>query len=122
MGTPYIKREADAVCGYTGIIGISGSRRGGIYYTADRPLLAAFGQCILGESSLDEDSLFDLVGEMTNTVAGNMRETFGSAFLISVPIVMKGKIEDISMRIRPPVFIIPLEWKGFPSHLGVGLE
>lgn len=122
MGMPYVKREGDAVYDYTGIIGISGSRRGGVYYTAGRSLLEAFGECILGESGLDEESLFDLVGEMTNTIAGNMRETFGSSFLISVPIVMRGKIEDISMRLKPPVFVIPIEWKGFPSSLVVGLE
>jgi chemotaxis protein CheX len=122
MGTPYIKREGDTVYDYTGVIGISGSRRGGVYYTAGKELLQAFGECILGESGLDEESLFDLVGEMTNTIAGNMRETFGSSFLISVPIVMKGKIDDISMRLKPPVFIIPIEWKGFPSNLVVGLE
>jgi chemotaxis protein CheX len=122
MGMPYIKREKDQVYDYTGVIGISGSRRGGIYYTAGRELLGAFGECILGESDLDEESLFDLVGEMTNTIAGNLRETFGSSFLISVPIVMRGQIENISMRLKPPVFVIPIEWKGFPSSLVVGLE
>jgi chemotaxis protein CheX len=122
MGMPYIKRGDDSTFEYTGIIGISGSRRGGVYYTAGKELLREFGKCILGEGDLDEDALVDLVGEMTNTIAGNMREIFGSSFLISVPIVMRGKIEDISMRLKPPVFIIPIEWKGFPSNLGVGLE
>lgn len=122
MGMPYVKREASEVYDYTGIIGISGSRRGGVYYTAGRELLSAFGQCILGDAELDEESLFDLVGEMTNTIAGNMRETFGASFLISVPIVLKGKIDEISMRLKPPVFIIPIEWKGYSSHLAVGLE
>jgi chemotaxis protein CheX len=122
MGMPYIKREGDPVYDYTGIIGVSGSRRGGVVFTAGKELLSAFGECILGESALDEDSLFDLVGEMTNTIAGNMRETFGPTFLISVPIVLKGKIDDISMRLKPPVFSIPIEWKGCPSLLSVGLE
>jgi chemotaxis protein CheX len=122
MGLPYIKRGNDQTFDYTGIIGISGSRRGGVYFTAGKELLREFGQCILGDPDLDEDSLVDLVGEMTNTIAGNMRETFGSSFLISVPMVMKGKIDDISMRLKPPVFIIPIEWHGHSSHLAVGLE
>jgi chemotaxis protein CheX len=122
MGMPYVKRGNDGTFEYTGIIGISGSRRGGVYYTADRELLRNFGWYILGETDLDEDSLTDLAGEMTNTIAGNMRETFGSSFLISVPIVMKGKAEDISMRLKPPVFIIPIEWNGYPSQLAIGLE
>jgi chemotaxis protein CheX len=122
MGMPYVKRGNDGTFEYTGIIGISGSRRGGVYYTAGQELLRDFGWYILGETDLDEESLTDLAGEMTNTIAGNMRETFGSSFLISVPIVMKGKIEDISMRLKPPVFIIPIEWKGYPSQLAIGLE
>jgi chemotaxis protein CheX len=122
MGMPYVKRGNDQVFDYTGLIGISGSRRGGVYYTAERDLLREFGCFILGDAELDEESLVDLAGEMTNTIAGNMRETFGPGFHISVPMVMKGRVEDISMRLKPPVFIIPLRWKGHASHLAVGLE
>jgi chemotaxis protein CheX len=122
MGLPYVKRDNDPVFDYTGVIGISGSRRGGVYYTAGKELLADFGGYILGEEELDDASLNDLVGEMTNTIAGNMREIFGSAFLISVPIILKGKIDNISMRLKPPVFVIPIKWKDHTSHLAVGLE
>jgi chemotaxis protein CheX len=122
MGLPYIKRENDPVFDFTGIIGISGARRGGVYYTADRGLLAEFGTSILGEEELDDASLNDLVGEMTNTIAGNMREIFGPSFLISVPIILKGKIDNISMQLKPPVFVIPIRWKEYTSHLAVGLE
>ena len=82
MGLPYIKREGDPVFDFTGVIGVSGARRGGVYYTAGRELLAEFGAFILGEEELDGNALLDLVGEMTNTIAGNMREIFGSSFLI----------------------------------------
>jgi chemotaxis protein CheX len=122
MGLPYIKREGDPVFDFTGVIGISGSCRGGVYYTAGRELLADFGAYILGEEELDDEARSDLVGEMTNTIAGNMREIFGSSFLISVPIILKGKIDDISMRLKPPVFVIPIKWKEHTSHLAVGLE
>jgi chemotaxis protein CheX len=122
MGLPYIKRENDPVFDFTGIIGISGSRRGGVYYTAGRELLAEFGASILGDEELDDEALSDLAGEMTNTIAGNMREIFGPSFLISVPIILKGKIDNISMRLKPPVFVIPIKWKEYTSHLAVGLE
>jgi chemotaxis protein CheX len=122
MGLPYIKREGDPVFDFTGVIGISGARRGGVYYTAGRELLTDFGAFILGEEPLDDEALSDLAGEMTNTIAGNMREIFGSSFLISVPIILKGKIDTITMRLKPPVFVIPIKWKGYTSHLAVGLE
>jgi chemotaxis protein CheX len=122
MGLPYIKRGDDPVFDYTGIIGVSGVRRGGVYYTAGKELLAEFGKSILGEEELNDEALNDLVGEMTNTIAGNMREIFGPSFFISVPIVLKGKIDNISMRLKPPVFVIPIKWKDYKSHLAVGLE
>jgi chemotaxis protein CheX len=122
MGMPYMKDDRTAALGYTGVIGISGSRRGGIYFTTGEELLSAFGAFILGEAPTDNDSLYDLVGEMTNTVAGNLREIFGSAFNISVPIVLKGKIDEIVIMLKPPVFIIPIEWRGHACHLAVGLE
>ena len=120
-GIPYIKSERTQAYDYTGLIGISGSRRGGVYFTARKELLAGFGRFVL-PGDLDDEGLYDLVGEMTNTIAGNMREIFGSSFLISVPIVILGRIEDIGMRLKPPVFVIPLQWDGLDCHLAVGLE
>jgi chemotaxis protein CheX len=122
MGMPYIKGGGDRTLDYTGLIGISGSRRGGVYYTAGKNLLREIGKYILNEEVSDDETLIDLAGEMTNTIAGNMREIFGSSFLISVPMVMKGMVEDISMKLKPPVFVIPIEWKEYPSQLVVGLE
>jgi chemotaxis protein CheX len=97
-------------------------RKGGIYFTANRQLIEGIGSHILGDEVFDDDAVYDLVGEMTNVIAGNLRESFGSTFLISVPIVMKGRIEDIQLKLKPPVFIIPIEWDGHRSHLAIGLE
>jgi len=122
MGIPYMKDSRTKTFPYTAVIGISGTRKGGVFFTSDRPLLEAFGGYILGETDFDEDSIYDLVGEMTNVIAGNLRETFGSGFLISVPIIMRGEIDDISVRLKPPVLIIPIEWNNYKALLAIGLE
>ncbi len=122
MGVPYVKVSTTEIYDYTAIIGISGMRKGGIYFTANRQLIEGIGAHILGDEVFDDDAVYDLVGEMTNVIAGNLRESFGSTFLISVPIVMKGRIEDIQLKLKPPVFIIPIEWDGHRSHLAIGLE
>jgi len=122
MGLPYVKDGRHESRGYAGMIGISGSRRGGVYFSSGPELLRSLAAHILGGEEADEEMLFDLVGEMTNTIAGNMRETFGSSFNISVPIVVKGAIDDIVMRLKPPVIIIPLEWERQPCQLAIGLE
>ena len=59
---------------------------------------------------------------MTNTIAGNVRETFGSEFMISVPIIAKGQLTDIELRLSQSVFVTPIEWRGHKSYLAIGLE
>lgn len=122
MVLPFIKDETTDVLDFTGIIGISGTRKGAIYFTAPKELLHEFGAYILDGEELDENELYDLIGEMTNTISGNMREYFGTSFLISVPVIIKGKIENIQMMLNPPVFIIPIEWQFHHCHLAIGLE
>ena len=122
MGVPFIKENNTEVFDYVAIIGISGSRKGGVYFTANKPLLEEIARHILGETGLDDATLYDLIGEMTNTISGNMRELFGSTFLISVPIILKGNIDEVVLRLKPPVYVIPIEWNGHKSHLAIGLE
>lgn len=122
MGVPFVKTASTVIYDYTAVIGISGMRKGAIYFTANRDLLEDVGRHIIGDEKFDDDGLYDLAGEMTNVIAGNLRESFGSSFLISVPIVMKGRLEDIQLKLKPPVFIIPIEWNGHQSHLAIGLE
>ena len=63
-----------------------------------------------------------MAGEIANTVAGNVRENFGSSFMISVPIILKGSPDDVIIRMVPPIFIIPIKWRVFSAYLAVGLE
>ncbi len=124
MGVPFIKNDNLSVMDYTGIIGISGKYRGGIYLSADSDLLAEVASCILGlEADLvDGEAREDMLGEITNTIAGNARSSFGSQFMISVPIVIKGRPEDISFKLKPPVFVIPITWRDHSCFLAIGLE
>lgn len=122
MGIPYVKKSEPVVLDYTGLIGISGPRKGGIYFTAGRGLLAGLTRVILEMDDADDETLLDMVGELTNTIAGNVRKSFGADFLISVPMLIKGKPEDILMRLKPPVFVIPLHWQREKAYLVVGLE
>lgn len=122
MGIPYVKKSEPVVLEYTGLIGISGPRKGGIYFTAGPRLLSDLTKVILEVEDADEETLLDMVGELTNTIAGNVRRSFGGDFLISVPMLIKGKPEDILMRLKPPVFVIPLNWRREKAYLVVGLE
>lgn len=122
VGIPYIKKQEPVVLAYTGLIGISGPRKGGIYFTATRPLLAQITDILVGMADPDDEAVLDMVGELTNTIAGNVRKSFGPEFQISVPMLVKGEPADISMQLKPPSFVIPLKWRQERAYLVVGLE
>ncbi len=122
MGIPYIKEKDTVLLDYTGLIGISGTKKGAIYITASKDMLGDITTIILGSDNPGEDLIIDMAGEIANTIAGNVREHFGSSFMISVPIILKGCPEDIIIKMYPPIFIIPIKWRKHSAFLAVGLE
>jgi len=121
-GIPYIKDDEPVVLEYTGIIGISGKRKGSIYVTTSEDMLSTIAQVILGLDSVGKDDIKDLVGEIANTISGNVRQAYGSDFMISVPVVVEGKAKDIKLPDNIQSFVIPITWKDFKSFLVVCLE
>jgi chemotaxis protein CheX len=121
-GIPFIKDEDPVVLEYTGIIGISGKRKGSVYVTASDEMLRSIAKLILGQDSIEKSDIKDLVGEIANTISGNVRQAYGSSFMISVPVVIEGKAKDIKMPDNIQSFVIPITWKDFKLFLVVCLE
>jgi chemotaxis protein CheX len=121
-GIPYIKADEPVVLEYTGIIGISGKRKGSIYVTTSETMLSSVARVILGLDEVGKDDIKDLVGEIANTISGNVRQAYGSDFMISVPVVVEGKAKDIKLPDNIQSFVIPITWKDFKSFLVVCLE
>jgi chemotaxis protein CheX len=123
VSTPYIMESDDRVVyDFSAIIGVSGSQRGCVYYSAPREMVKELvGH--LGETKTTDDILADYVGEIANTVSGNARETLGTNFMISVPVVFSGSAGgDVRFPRDIPAFVIPLEWKGHQSSLIIALK
>ncbi len=106
---------------YTGIIGVSGDKQGSIYLTATKDML---GQVLLamGEPEIDESLFHDVIGEITNTVSGNARKVLGSGFMISVPVVVTGKPENIFFPRNYDIGVVPFTWNGYKASLVVCLQ
>lgn len=121
-GIPYIKDEEPLVLEYTGIIGISGKRKGSVYITTNADMLKELARIILGIELVNTEDIKDLVGEIANTISGNVRQAYGSDFMISVPVVVEGKAKDIKLPNNFQVFVIPLTWREYKSYLVVCLE
>jgi len=121
-GIPYIKDDEPVVLEYTGIIGISGKRKGSIYVTTSESMLSSIAKVILGLDEVGENDIKDLVGEIANTISGNVRQAYGSDFMISVPVVVEGKAKDIKLPDNIQSFVIPITWQDHKSFLVVCLE
>jgi chemotaxis protein CheX len=122
VGTPYlIESEAPVVNEYTGIIGVSGVRKGCVYVTASQVMLK--GVLVrMGVKALGKEQISDLVGEIANTIAGAARREFGGQFHISVPMVVAGNTEQIHLPKSIKCYSIPIVWKSYNANLVIGLS
>lgn len=122
IGTPYLVESDQAAVGdYTGIIGISGARKGCVFVSAPRAMLRHL-LATLGEETSDVEVIRDLIGEVANTISGNVRSEFGPEFMISVPVVIEGKPENISVPRDVMAFVIPVQWFSYSLYVVVCLE
>ena len=85
-------------------------------------MLSDIAKSILGLKTVGKEDIKDLVGEIANTISGNVRQAYGSDFMISVPVVIEGKAKDIKLPENIQSFVIPITWKDYKSFLVVCLE
>lgn len=122
VDTPYLNENHTPILSdYTGVIGITGTNKGLVYFTAPAPLLK---QMLLAMREADdsEENLVDLVGEVANTISGNARTQFGPEFNISVPFVFKGQPDNVVLPKDKHSFIIPLNWKNSTAAIVIYLQ
>ena len=122
LGTPYLGGETESAgLGFSAVIGISGTYRGNIYYTASREKLFALLP-VLGESKPDEMLCAELVGEITNTISGNAREQLGGGFMISPPFMLQARPLSVHPVRNVPLYVIPITWRQHASRLLIALS
>lgn len=122
VSTPYLVNSTEAPAeDFTGIIGVSGGRKGCVYFSAPRAMLQHL-LLGLGEPTVTSELMRDLVGEVANTVSGNARAVFGSDFMISVPVVVQGRPENLQLPKQLKAFVVPFQWQSYSAMLVVCLE
>jgi chemotaxis protein CheX len=121
VGSPYLVTDGKpGAYEYTGVIGISGARKGIVYFTAPRGMLAVLLMRMQETDSSDE-TIKDLVGEVANTISGNARRDFGKNFVISVPTVIAHDSDQV-VAPHPRAYVIPINWRSHSAKLVVCLE
>lgn len=122
IGAPYlIHYNENLVYDYTGIIGVSGVYTGNVYFSATQALVR-YLLLSLEETDFSSEMMCDMVGEIANTVSGNARRDLGSKFMISTPVVLKGKPGEILLSRDTHSFVIPLTWGNNVAVLVVSLK
>jgi chemotaxis protein CheX len=122
VGTPYlIESDRPIVNEFTGLIGVSGVRKGCIYVTASQVMLKAV-LVRMGVKTLGKEEISDLVGEIANTISGTARKEFGGQFHISVPMVVSGDADPIHLPKSIKCYAIPIVWKSYSASLIIGLS
>ncbi len=122
-GVPYIKeQELVELKDFTGMIGISGSRKGFVYFSAFRLLFENLIEDFVGIKDAEDEDILDMAGEVTNVVCGNLRDQYGSDFMISVPIVFKGKPERLKFPENVHAYVVPINWNNHEANVVIGME
>jgi chemotaxis protein CheX len=120
VGSPYLIDVKDSpVSDYMGVIEVTGIRKGKVYVLAARAMLRHL-LLSLGETYVTPELIVDIVGEVANTISGNVREQFGSQFVISVPTIKEGGVGVIKE--TEQAFSVPFRWKSYTGHLVVCLQ
>jgi chemotaxis protein CheX len=121
VGSPYLVTDGKpGAYEYTGMIGITGARKGIVYFTAPRGMLTVLLMRMQETDSSDEN-IRDLVGEVANTISGNARRDFGKNFVISVPTVIAREPERVTAP-HARSYVIPINWRTHSAKLVVCLE
>jgi chemotaxis protein CheX len=121
VGSPYLVTDGNpGAYDYTGIIGVSGARKGIVYFSAPRGMLAVL-LMRMQETDTSDENIKDLVGEVTNTISGNARRDFGRNFVISVPTVVSNDVEKVTAPYSK-AYVIPINWRKHSAKLVVCLE
>ncbi len=108
---PYLKESKGFVLkDFTGMIGISGGRKGFVYVSANKEMFAELINMFIGIENPSNEDILDMAGEISNVIAGNVRANLGTNFMISVPTVFQDFPEEIDIPDDVSIYVIPINW------------
>jgi len=123
LNVPYLKESEGLVLkDYTGMIGISGNRKGFVYISANREMYEDLIKIFIGIDKPSDEDILDMAGEISNVVAGNVRANLGANFMISVPVVFQGMPSQLKIPDDVSIYVIPIIWNSHEAFVVIGLQ
>jgi chemotaxis protein CheX len=113
-GKPAIKTSEVAKGDVTGLMGMAGAQaKGTLAITFTEPVILEITKRMLGEEVTGiDDTVTDMVGEITNMVTGGAKKILsehGYRFDMAIPSVVSGKDHVVHHKSRAPIIIIPFK-------------
>lgn len=111
-GKPVIKKGTGAQGDVTGLIGMIGDKaKGSLAITFTEPVVLEINRRMLGEAPATiDDSVVDLVGEITNMVCGGAKSALsekGYEFDLAIPGMISGKGHNVTHKTKGPTVLVP---------------
>lgn len=119
ISAAFLGAESIGAHDFTGVITLSGQFDGQVIVSAPRGLLREL-LLMQGEHALGDEHLLDAVGEVANTIAGNLRREFGPSLQISVPERLAGR-QQLPMRQCARPYVVSLRWGQHSAMICVDL-
>ncbi|GAB4350242.1 MAG: chemotaxis protein CheX [Gammaproteobacteria bacterium] len=126
-GKPSLKKNAEASGDVTGLIGMTSDRaKGSLAITFSESVIIEVAQRMLGEkpSGID-DTVTDLVGEITNMVCGGAKRELaekGYDFDLAIPGMIKGKNHSVTHKAKGPAILVPFKTEFGAFYVEVAFE
>lgn len=108
----------------SGVMGLSGEASGTVVLTFSRDVALSATEKMIGEKPLEiDETVRDVVGELTNIVAGSAKSRIKELNLaVGLPAVVQGKNHIISFPAGATVVTIPFQSTWGPFSVEVGLQ
>jgi len=113
-GEPFLKSHKRTYGPVTGIIGLGGTIvAGNMAISFDEPcILGIVGRIFMDECSAIDDDIVDVVGELTNVIAGGAKRELaelGLLFDMATPLIIRGQGVEIAQFARADITVMPFE-------------
>lgn len=124
---PALKKGQEARGDVTGLIGMTGEKiKGSLAITFSENVILEISRRMLGEApaAIDE-SVADLVGEITNMVCGGAKRELadkGYDFDLAIPGTITGKNHTVTHKAKGPAVLIPFTTESGKFYLEVAFE
>lgn len=125
-GKPFVKKDRVAIGDVSGVIGLTGARKGAIVVSFSRECAIKVISSMMGEQYADlTDEVKDAVGEITNMISGDARRALaelGADFEAGIPTVIAGKGHEITSMGKGPCLAIPFKIEDHDLTVEVSFE